>query len=104
MKVPLLTKMEDQDQCDEKAVHFTPSKIVPPALHVPSVMYLVFTSLIFDLLGFTMILPLMPSLLDHYHRQDGDVRCLASRWRVEPRKCVHLHYNSGRRMLDPSSS
>ena len=29
-----------------------------------------FTSLVLDLLGFTLILPLIPSLLDHYSRHD----------------------------------
>lgn len=33
-------------------------------------MYIVFCSLLLDLLAFTMILPLMPSLLDHYHLND----------------------------------
>ncbi|XP_003738121.1 major facilitator superfamily domain-containing protein 10 [Galendromus occidentalis] len=41
------------------------------ATRVPKVMYLVFISLIMDLLGFTMILPLLPSLLDHYRKQDS---------------------------------
>ncbi len=30
----------------------------------------VFLSLLIDLLGFTVILPLMPSLLEHYGKQD----------------------------------
>ena len=29
-----------------------------------------FLSLVIDLLGFTMILPLLPALLDHYGRQE----------------------------------
>lgn len=33
--------------------------------------YVVFVSLLLDLLAFTMILPLFPSLLDHYHKNDG---------------------------------
>lgn len=33
--------------------------------------YVVFFSLLLDLLAFTMILPLFPSLLDHYHKNDG---------------------------------
>lgn len=32
--------------------------------------YIVFISLLLDLLGFTMILPLFPSLLDHYRLHD----------------------------------
>lgn len=33
--------------------------------------YIVFFSLLFDLLAFTMILPLLPSLLDHYQKNDS---------------------------------
>ncbi|RZF45046.1 hypothetical protein LSTR_LSTR002007 [Laodelphax striatellus] len=33
--------------------------------------YIVFCSLLLDLLAFTMILPLLPSLLDHYQKNDG---------------------------------
>lgn len=32
--------------------------------------YIVFLSLLFDLLAFTMILPLLPSLLEHYKHND----------------------------------
>lgn len=32
---------------------------------------LVFVSLLLDLLAFTMILPLLPSLLDYYNREEG---------------------------------
>lgn len=32
---------------------------------------MVFVSLLLDLLAFTMILPLFPSLLDHYHKNDA---------------------------------
>lgn len=32
--------------------------------------YVVFISLLLDLLAFTMILPLLPSLLDHYRQHD----------------------------------
>lgn len=32
--------------------------------------YVVFISLLFDLLAFTMILPLFPSLLDYYKQHD----------------------------------
>lgn len=32
--------------------------------------YIIFISLILDLLAFTMILPLLPSLLDHYMKHD----------------------------------
>lgn len=33
--------------------------------------YIVFISLLLDLLAFTMILPLLPSLLDHYKQNDS---------------------------------
>ncbi|CAB0020054.1 unnamed protein product [Nesidiocoris tenuis] len=33
-------------------------------------MYIIFASLLIDLLAFTMILPLLPSLMDHYRRND----------------------------------
>lgn len=33
--------------------------------------YIVFISLLLDLLAFTMILPLLPSLLDHYRQNDS---------------------------------
>lgn len=33
--------------------------------------YIVFISLLLDLLAFTMILPLLPSLLDHYRTNDS---------------------------------
>lgn len=39
-----------------------------PKTH-PSV-YIIFISLLFDLLAFTMILPLLPSLLEHYKQHD----------------------------------
>lgn len=33
--------------------------------------WIIFTSLIIDLIGFTVILPLMPKILDHYQVQGG---------------------------------
>ncbi|XP_041978435.1 major facilitator superfamily domain-containing protein 10 [Aricia agestis] len=39
---------------------------------------LVFLSLLLDLLAFTMILPLLPSLLDYYHGQEGTSNTLYS--------------------------
>ena len=35
---------------------------------------ILFLSLVLDLLGFTVILPLMPSILEYYGRADGQVR------------------------------
>lgn len=35
---------------------------------------ILFLSLVLDLLGFTVILPLMPSILEYYGRTDGQVR------------------------------
>ena len=40
---------------------------------------ILFASLVLDLLGFTVILPLMPSILEYYGRTDGQVR-LAFAW------------------------
>lgn len=37
---------------------------------VDKTIYVVFVSLLLDLLAFTMILPLLPSLLDHYKEHD----------------------------------
>lgn len=37
---------------------------------------ILFISLVLDLLGFTVILPLMPSILEYYGRADGQVRLL----------------------------
>lgn len=34
---------------------------------------ILFLSLVLDLLGFTVILPLMPSILEYYGRTDGQV-------------------------------
>lgn len=38
---------------------------------VNKTVYVVFLSLLLDLLAFTMILPLLPSLLDHYKSNDS---------------------------------
>lgn len=40
--------------------------------------WIIFGSLLLDLLAFTMILPLLPSLLDHYRLHDGPNGCY--RW------------------------
>ncbi|XP_030755884.1 major facilitator superfamily domain-containing protein 10 isoform X2 [Sitophilus oryzae] len=42
-----------------------------PAGKVHPTVYVVFISLLLDLLAFTMILPLLPSLLDHYKENDN---------------------------------
>jgi len=39
---------------------------------------ILFLSLVLDLLGFTVILPLMPSILEYYGRNDGQVNKLMS--------------------------
>lgn len=42
--------------------------------------YIIFISLLFDLLAFTMILPLLPSLLEHYkHHDDSGLYAQLSR-------------------------
>ena len=38
---------------------------------VHKTIYIIFTSLLLDLLAFTVILPLLPSLLDHYRLHDS---------------------------------
>lgn len=48
------------------------SKIKPvPKTSNGKVIGLIFVSLLLDLLAFTMILPLLPSLLDYYDKQEG---------------------------------
>ncbi|UYV73499.1 MFSD10 [Cordylochernes scorpioides] len=42
----------------------------PPRL--PGTVYVIFVSLIIDLLGFTLILPLFPSIFDYYSQHDKD--------------------------------
>ncbi|XP_063231669.1 major facilitator superfamily domain-containing protein 10 [Bacillus rossius redtenbacheri] len=42
-----------------------------PVLRSDPAVYIVFVSLLLDLLAFTMILPLLPSLLDHYRTNDS---------------------------------
>ncbi|XP_072289731.1 major facilitator superfamily domain-containing protein 10 [Eucyclogobius newberryi] len=37
------------------------------------IIYIVFIILVLDLLGFTLILPLLPSILDHYSQEEDDV-------------------------------
>jgi hypothetical protein len=41
------------------------------SLRTHPTVYIVFVSLLLDLLAFTMILPLLPSLLDHYSLNDS---------------------------------
>jgi hypothetical protein len=41
------------------------------SLRTHPTVYIVFVSLLLDLLAFTMILPLLPSLLDHYRLNDS---------------------------------
>jgi len=43
----------------------------PGSLRTHPTVYIVFLSLLLDLLAFTMILPLLPSLLDHYSIRDS---------------------------------
>lgn len=51
---------------------------VTPKTH--RTVYIVFISLLFDLLAFTMILPLLPSLLEHYkHHDDSGLYAQLSR-------------------------
>lgn len=41
-----------------------------PSEKLNTTVYVVFISLLLDLLAFTMILPLLPSLLEHYRQND----------------------------------
>lgn len=59
--LPVMTEFKEELKQNEK-IKSTPR--ANPA------MYFVFCSLLLDLLAFTMILPLMPSLLDHYRLND----------------------------------
>uniref|UniRef100_A0A0K8R469 Putative tetracycline-efflux transporter pediculus us corporis tetracycline-efflux transporter n=1 Tax=Ixodes ricinus TaxID=34613 RepID=A0A0K8R469_IXORI len=43
---------------------------VSPAERVPRTVFVIFIYLVIDLLGFTVILPLLPSILDYYSRHD----------------------------------
>jgi len=42
-------------------------------------LFILFFTLVLDLLGFTVILPLMPSILEYYGRSDGQVNTLLLR-------------------------
>nr|CAD7457175.1 unnamed protein product [Timema tahoe] len=46
-------------------------RVKPSSLDTHRTVYIVFLSLLLDLLAFTMILPLLPSLLDHYRLNDS---------------------------------
>jgi hypothetical protein len=48
------------------------SKNTPDLSKTHSAVYIIFVSLLIDLLAFTMILPLFPSLLDYYRLNDKD--------------------------------
>lgn len=43
-----------------------------PVEQVPRTVYIIFIYLVIDLLAFTVILPLLPSILDHYSHHDKD--------------------------------
>lgn len=51
------TQTSVKEVVDNKSIHTT--------------IYIIFTSLLLDLLAFTVILPLLPSLLDHYRLHDS---------------------------------
>lgn len=60
--LPIVPELKEELKQNEKIQNT--SRISPA-------MYIVFCSLLLDLLAFTMILPLMPSLLDHYRLNDA---------------------------------
>ncbi|XP_077572115.1 major facilitator superfamily domain-containing protein 10 isoform X2 [Stigmatopora nigra] len=67
---------------EEFTRHLTSAVMSPESKAVPSssrVIYVVFVLLLLDLLGFTLILPLLPSIMDHYaHTEDGVYQTLQS--------------------------
>ncbi|XP_077455998.1 major facilitator superfamily domain-containing protein 10 [Stigmatopora argus] len=67
---------------EEFTRHLTSVVMPPESKAAPSssrVIYVVFVLLLLDLLGFTLILPLLPSILDHYaHTKDGVYQTLQS--------------------------
>ncbi|XP_022685768.1 major facilitator superfamily domain-containing protein 10-like [Varroa jacobsoni] len=85
MNMSSQAKFDERDQSGRKGAASSLSAATSGG-RAPRVMYLVFNSLIFDLLGFTMILPLLPSLLDYYRKQDGSplyawMESVAGTWR-----------------------
>lgn len=58
----------DQDDDDRKEIESSDNTQKEKLMN--KVYYTVFISLILDLLAFTVILPLLPSLLDHYSNND----------------------------------
>lgn len=61
---------------DSKASTNTDSKSESMSKESRRTLIILFISLVLDLLGFTVILPLMPSILEYYGRIDGQVRLL----------------------------
>ena len=59
---------------DPKAPSSTESKGESMSKKSRKTLFILFASLVLDLLGFTVILPLMPSILEYYGRTDGQVR------------------------------
>lgn len=64
--LPLVSELNAEIKVEEKKQNERDKKTP----RINSAMYVVFSSLLLDLLAFTMILPLMPSLLDHYRLND----------------------------------
>ena len=58
---------------DSKASPNTESKGESMSKQSRNTLMILFASLVLDLLGFTVILPLMPSILEYYGRTDGEV-------------------------------
>ena len=66
---------------DSKAPSNTEGKGESMSKESRKTLIILFASLVLDLLGFTVILPLMPSILEYYGRTDGQVRLI----------CLHGH-------------
>ena len=62
--------MMETDLKNEKSAHKAVGKSPQKAGVDHWALLVVFLSLLVDLLGFTVILPLMPSLLEYYNRHD----------------------------------
>ena len=67
---------------DSKAPSNTESKGESMSKESRKTLIILFASLVLDLLGFTVILPLMPSILEYYGRTDGQVRLVLLAWTV----------------------
>lgn len=64
-------KVKTDEVCDFKTENDVGKKAQKVASN-SKIIGLIFVSLLLDLLAFTMILPLLPSLLDYYNKEEGE--------------------------------